>query len=159
MTEEHQFQRALSVALRYISYRQRSTSEVRTRLLKQHPIEVVDSVLQRLEETDLLNDEQFAFQWVESRNKSRPKSTILLRRELSQKGVSAHFIEKAVVEIDDDHNAIVVATKFLGTKSSREVNNLTEKLFQHLKRRGYGYPVIKRTIDEVANENSNLLDL
>ena len=110
MTEEHQFQRALSVALRYISYRQRSTSEVRARLLKQHPIEAVDLVLQRLEETDLLNDEQFAFQWVESRNKSRPKSAILVRRELSQKGVSAHFIEKAVVEIDDDHNAIVVAT-------------------------------------------------
>ena len=32
-------------------------------------------------------------------------------------------------------------------------NNFTEKLFSHLKRRGYSYTVIKRTIDEVRSED------
>ena len=158
-TKERQFQRALSVALRYISYRQRSSSEVRSKLLEQHPTAIVDLVLQRLEETNLLDDEQFAFQWVEFRNKIRPKSAIMLRRELAQKGVATDLIEKAVVDVDDSHNAYIAATKFRGKRDPRTVNNFTEKLFSHLKRRGYSYTVIKRTIDEVARENCSQSDI
>ena len=158
-TKERQFQRALSVALRYISYRQRSSSEVKSKLLEQHPTAIVDLVLQRLEETNLLDDEQFAFQWVEFRNKIRPKSAIMLRRELAQKGVATDLIEKAVVDIDDSHNAYIAATKFRGKRDPRTVNNFTEKLFSHLKRRGYSYTVIKRTIDEVARENCSQSDI
>ena len=158
-TKERQFQRALSVALRYISYRQRSSSEVKSKLLEQHPTAIVDLVLQRLEETNLLDDEQFAFQWVEFRNKIRPKSAIMLRRELAQKGVATDLIEKAVVDVDDNHNAYIAATKFRGKRDLRTVNNFTEKLFSHLKRRGYSYTVIKRTIDEVARENCSQSDI
>ena len=158
-TKERQFQRALSVALRYISYRQRSSSEVKSKLLEQHPTAIVDLVLQRLEETNLLDDEQFAFQWVEFRNKIRPKSAIMLRRELAQKGVATDLIEKAVVDVDDSHNAYIAATKFRGKRDPRTVNNFTEKLFSHLKRRGYSYTVIKRTIDEVARENGSQSDI
>ena len=158
-TKERQFQRALSVALRYISYRQRSYSEVKSKLLEQHPTAIVDLVLQRLEETNLLDDEQFAFQWVEFRNKIRPKSAIMLRRELAQKGVATDLIEKAVVDVDDSHNAYIAATKFRGKRDPRTVNNFTEKLFSHLKRRGYSYTVIKRTIDEVARENCSQSDI
>ena len=158
-TKERQFQRALSVALRYISYRQRSSSEVKSKLLEQHPTAIVDFVLQRLEETNLLDDEQFAFQWVEFRNKIRPKSAIMLRRELAQKGVATDLIEKAVVDVDDSHNAYIAATKFRGKRDPRTVNNFTEKLFSHLKRRGYSYTVIKRTIDEVARENCSQSDI
>ena len=159
MTKEYQFQRALSAALRYISYRQRSSSEVKSKLLEQHPTAIVDLVLQRLEETNLLDDEQFAFQWVEFRNKIRPKSAIMLRRELAQKGVATDLIEKAVVDVDDSHNAYIAATKFRGKRDPRTVNNFTEKLFSHLKRRGYSYTVIKRTIDEVARENCSQSDI
>ena len=158
-TKERQLQRALSVALRYISYRQRSSSEVKSKLLEQHPTAIVDLVLQRLEETNLLDDEQFAFQWVEFRNKTRPKSAIMLRRELAQKGVATDLIEKAVVDVDDSHNAYIAATKFRGKRDPRTVNNFTEKLFSHLKRRGYSYTVIKRTIDEVARENCSQSDI
>ena len=158
-TKERQFQRALSVALRYISYRQRSSSEVKSKLLEQHPTAIVDLVLQRLEETNLLDAEQFAFQWVEFRNKIRPKSAIMLRRELAQKGVATDLIEKAVVDVDDSHNAYIAATKFRGKRDPRTVNNFTEKLFSHLKRRGYSYTVIKRTIDEVARENCSQSDI
>ena len=158
-TKERQFQRALSVALRYISYRQRSSSEVKSKLLEQHPTAIVDLVLQSLEETNLLDDEQFAFQWVEIRNKIRPKSAIMLRRELAQKGVATDLIEKAVVDVDDSHNAYIAATKFRGKRDPRTVNNFTEKLFSHLKRRGYSYTVIKRTIDEVARENCSQSDI
>ena len=158
-TKERQFQRALSVALRYISYRQRSSSEVKSKLLEQHPTAIVDLVLQKLEETNLLDDEQFAFQWVEFRNKIRPKSAIMLRRELAQKGVATDLIEKAVVDVDDSHNAYIAATKFRGKRDPRTVNNFTEKLFSHLKRRGYSYTVIKRTIDEVARENCSQSDI
>ena len=158
-TKERQFQRALSVALRYISYRQRSSSEVKSKLLEQHPTAIVDLVLQRLEETNLLDDEQFAFQWVEFRNKIRPKSAIMLRRELAQMVVATDLIEKAVVDVDDSHNAYIAATKFRGKRDPRTVNNFTEKLFSHLKRRGYSYTVIKRTIDEVARENCSQSDI
>ena len=158
-TKERQFQRALSVALRYISYRQRSSSEVKSKLLEQHPPAIVDLVLQRLEETNLLDDEQFAFQWVDFRNKLRPNSAIMLRRELAQKGVATDLIEKAVVDVDDSHNAYIAATKFRGKRDPRTVNNFTEKLFSHLKRRGYSYTVIKRTIDEVARENCSQSDI
>ena len=153
MTKEYQFQRALSAALRYISYRQRSSSEVKSKLLEQHSPDIVDLVLQRLEETNLLDDEQFAFQWVEFRNKIRPKSAIMLERELTQKGVAAEFMKKAVVDVDDYHNAYITATKFFDKRNPRGVNNFTEKLFSHLKRRGYSYTVIKRTIDEVRSED------
>jgi regulatory protein len=156
MTEEQQFSRALSAALRYISYRQRSIFEVKNKLLQKHSIEVTERVLKRLEVISLLDDEKFAYQWIESRNKLKPKSATLICRELFKKGISAHILEKIVNSIDDDHNAHMAAIKFSRNKNSDGDNNFSIKLFNHLKRRGYNYPVIKKAIDLLKSENTNL---
>ena len=75
-------------ALRFLGYRARSVQEVRENLQKHEiPETVIEEVLKRLQDTNLLNDQQFAQAWVENRNTFRPRSRRALAMELRQKGL------------------------------------------------------------------------
>ncbi|MQF97994.1 MAG: regulatory protein RecX [SAR202 cluster bacterium] len=152
MTELPQFQKALSQALRYISYQQRSVFEVRTKLLAKYPLDTTEAVLQRLRELLLLDDERFAAQWVESRIKGKPRSIKLLSVELSRKGISSEVIASSVSNVDDEHNAYVAGKKFLDKRMLNGVNKVKLKLLGHLTRRGYSYTVIRKAVEMLGNE-------
>ncbi len=68
---------AYQKALHYLSYRPRSSAEVRQNLLKRNiPSAAVEATLDRLQAARLVNDQEFARAWVENRNTFRPRSRI-----------------------------------------------------------------------------------
>ncbi len=74
-------------ALHFLSFRPRSLKEVRQSLSKKGFSEMtVEATLQRLEESDLVNDLEFARYWVEQREQFRPRGTAMLQYELRQRG-------------------------------------------------------------------------
>ena len=56
MSDDEPFQRARSAAIRLLSYRPRSETEIRVRLRRRFPPQVVDGVVEALLDQGLLDD-------------------------------------------------------------------------------------------------------
>ncbi|HYN88304.1 MAG TPA: RecX family transcriptional regulator [Ardenticatenaceae bacterium] len=100
------YHRAHDRALAYLSYRPRSTTELRRYLQqKEVPDEHIERIVERLTTVGLLDDEAFARFWVENRETHRPRGSRALQYELRQKGVEAEAIETALEELDEAESA------------------------------------------------------
>lgn len=87
----------LEAALRFLEARHRSVAEVRRRLAQAgYREELVTAAIERLGVLGVLDDEAFAAQWVESRDRARPRGERALRQELRQKGVDTATIARTL---------------------------------------------------------------
>lgn len=145
---------AYQQALHFLSYRPRSEMEVRKKLIEKGTDEVVvETVMIRLLEAQLLGDEEFARVWVDNRTAFRPRSHRMLRYELKQKGVEEEIIQSALTEAENEPELAYLA----GRQYARRLAGLDWELFRKrlggfLSRRGFTYgtiaPVIRRIWDE-----------
>ncbi|MHC4139812.1 MAG: RecX family transcriptional regulator [Planctomycetota bacterium] len=141
--EELAYQRALKL----ISYRPRSETEVKKNLLK-HKVSdhVISSTLARLRKARLVDDRAFAHAWVENRTEFRPRGKFALRYELRNKGIEEAIIDEILESIDEEHLAYKASEK-----KSRQLKNLEEKEFKKkltafLSRRGFNYDTANLTV-------------
>ena len=89
----------LEAAARFLEVRPRSVAEVRRRLGQAgYRPELTDSAIHRLTELGMLDDEVFARQWVESRDRAHPRGEHALIVELRQKGIEASTIAAILKE-------------------------------------------------------------
>ncbi|MEI7814311.1 MAG: regulatory protein RecX [Coriobacteriia bacterium] len=92
----HEPQLARERALQLLGYRERSVSELRQRLLDNgYPTLLVDAVVARFCEVELVDDRRFASAWVRSRA-SAGYGRRRIQRELAQKGVTDELAEAAL---------------------------------------------------------------
>ena len=81
LRKDEEKEKANTIARRFISYRPRSESELRKRLLKTFSPEVVSNSVAQMYRENLLDDSRFAQMWVDSRQQSRPKSRRATKQE------------------------------------------------------------------------------
>ena len=87
----------LEAAARFLEARSRSVAEVRRRLTGAgYQAELVDAAIGRLTDLGMLDDEAFARQWVESRDRARPRGERAIREELRLKGLDRGVIDSAL---------------------------------------------------------------
>ncbi len=151
---------ALSKAVSFISHRARTESEIRHKLSqKGFSAEETDKVVERLRTNGLIEDEQYARSYVESRAALHPRSHRLMALELRQKGVTNSNIEKALEETEeDDQLAYQAASQYSRRLAALEWDKFRERLSGFLMRRGFTYgtiaPVVRRVWSEIhAGEN------
>ena len=146
-------ERAYQQAMLFLSYRARSESEIRQNLRKHEiPDAVIEHTLERLRQTGLANDDQFAQAWVENRNTFRPRSRRMMAMELKQKGLADEAIQSAVQNVDDEASAYEAAQKRAARFKGLEWNDFRKKLSEFLARRGYSYSVIAPVVTRIWNE-------
>jgi regulatory protein len=147
---------AYGKALRFLGYRPRSVQEVRENLQKHEiPENVIEEVVKRLQDTNLLNDQQFAQAWVENRNTFRPRSRRALAMELRQKGLDDEIVQNTLDEnVDESALALEAARKYVRKVKHLEWPDFRQKLGGFLGRRGFSYgivaPVLRQVWSEVA---------
>ena len=147
------FQRCLNAAFNYLSYRPRSESELRQRLNRRgFDGDEVAAVLTRLKEQGLVDDLAFAQFWKDNRESFRPRSQWLTRLELRQKGVAEEIIERVAVQVDDEASAYRAAVSRARRLSTADYDGFRRRLSDYLKRRGFGYGLIKPTVERVWQE-------
>jgi regulatory protein len=147
---EDSLEKAKQSAFGYLSYRPRSTAEVRQNLIKkEYPETVIEQVMTRLTELNLLNDREFARFWIEQRETFKPRSQRALRQELYQKGLSREIIDEAVAGIDELAAARKAAEKkaYRWTQLPRET--FFSKVNGFLQRRGFNYAITKTVTEEL----------
>ena len=109
MSQSEDVDIAKKAALRFVSYRPRSESEVRSRLLKSFTVPVVEAVISELVRLSVIDDVQFAKLWCSSRESLNPKSAKTIKQELISKGISESTAISAVRELDDFDTAMRVS--------------------------------------------------
>jgi regulatory protein len=146
-------QQALDRALNYLSFRPRSRQEVRNYLRgKNTPPELIDTVLERLDQMDMINDRAFASFWVETREQFNPKGVHALKNELRMKGIERSVVDEVVDEEQDEERALRAAHKkalSLLQQPSMDYMTFQRRLGPFLQRRGFGYEVTSRTVKQL----------
>jgi regulatory protein len=147
--------RCLNAAYRYLSYRPRSEAELKERLHRRgFPQSHIETAVARLKEQGLMHDGDFAKFWAENRTTFSPRSRSLTRSELRKKGVPDDAIKDAITEIDETEAAYRAAQGRARRLAALEYPEFRQRLGDFLRRRGFGYDVINRTVKKVWQERN-----
>jgi regulatory protein len=144
---------ARTIALRKLTASARTRHELDDALQKKNvPEEIATTVLDRLEEVGLVDDEAFAQSWVESRQQRRHLSRSALRRELTSKGVDRDHVDAALSSVDAEDE--LTAARALVAKKAAATQGLDpvvrhRRLAGVLARRGFGSGIISTVLAEV----------
>lgn len=141
-------------AVRLLSYRPRSEAEIRNRLRKSGQEEtVIDQVLRKMRESQLVDDEGFSKEWIENRSTFRPRSQKLLQMELKQKGIPQEIINNSLSAAQDDSTlALQAARKVAHRWTELDESEFRKKMTGYLGRRGFSYFIINEIIPEIWTE-------
>jgi regulatory protein len=142
---EDQVKEAVNYALRLISIRLRTKGELELRLKRRgYPDKVVEEVLKRLEESSLLNEEEFAREFVRSKLGSLWHPT-LIEKELRYRGIPKEIVERILQEIDLDE--LLERAKERAQSLSKRYRKLDarakRRIFSYFMRRGFPWEVIR----------------
>ena len=137
-------EQARALCLRLLTARARTRAELAAQLTKRgYPDDVSALVLDRLADVGLIDDEDFAEQWVRSRHVNAGKGKRALASELRTKGIDDEVIAEALADIDADAER-VRAEQLVSDKLRRErlTDNtddvkVARRLVGMLARRGY----------------------
>ena len=138
-------EQARAVCLRLLTARARTRAELAGQLTKRgYPDDVSDRVLGRLAVVGLIDDEDFAEQWVRSRRMNAGKGKRALAAELRTKGVDDEVIAAALADIDAgaerQRAEELVTDKLRRERLTDEADDVKvmRRLVGMLARRGYG---------------------
>ena len=151
-------EQARALCLRLLTARARTRAELEGQLAKRgYPDDVSDRVLDRLTQVGLIDDADFAEQWVRSRRVNAGKGNRALAAELQTKGVDNDVIIAALASIDTgaerERAEKLVRDKLRREKLSDDDTKVARRLVGMLARRGYSqtmaFDVVK---GELASE-------
>lgn len=147
---------ALASAMRLLSYRPRSESEMRSRLAgRKLSSAIIDETLARLRELSLLDDGAFAQSWVESRDRTSPRGKRMLSFELRQKGVAPQLAAAAVAPIDEEEAAYRAAERRVRTAKAEDFAEFRRRFGDFLRRRGFSYETIEPVLRRLWQDRSD----
>ena len=155
-----QYRHALDRAVAYLASRARSRHEVEQKLLQAgYRPATAEMVLYKLEREGLLNDADFAQQWVEARA-LRKLGRSRIAQELRRKGVSADEAEAALETLDDHEQlagAIALAEKAAARiKPGEDPRKAMGRIHAMLARRGYGWDVAKEAVSRAMQADDEM---
>ena len=149
-----EYLRAKKRALNMLGARDHSSAELKSKLLaREHPEEIVDELIGKLERSGLLNDAQYAQNFVRAKREERSLSKSALNRELNKKGIAQEAITQAVEPIADEHElAFGVAMKKARATIGLPRETRERRILGMLARRGFPagicIDVTRRALDE-----------
>lgn len=153
---------ARAIVLRSLNQAPRTRKQLADLLAKREVApDVSDAVLDRFEEVGLVNDLEFAENWVRSRHAMRGLSRKVLRQELWQRGVGEADIEVALEQIDRESEyavALTLASKKLRSLDRYDDASQRRRLMGVLMRRGHSSAVAGAVVAEVMSSDADAFE-
>jgi regulatory protein len=139
--------KVLGRALQYAMIRPRSRWEMESYLQRKKAAPaLVELILNKLSNLNMLNDLEFARSWVANRRLLRPTSKRKLQQELRAKRVTDEVITEVLDEDETDESDVL---KDLVAKKRQQTRYKNDdlKLMQYLARQGFNYGDIKSALE------------
>ena len=145
--------RARNVLLFQLSRSMKTKSQLRQILIRREiPAEIVEPLLDRFEEAQLIDDHAFATSYVAGRMTSASRSIGQIRRELRTKGCSEEVCDLALAGLSADQDLETARRLVMKRHSSMaglERDVVFRRLSGMLMRRGFSGSVTQRVISEI----------
>ena len=158
--EADPYSMANTIALNALVARAKSKGELLAHLKKRGvEDDVAQATIFRLQESGLINDEEFAKAWTQSRHTSKKLSKRIIAGELRTRGVDQSSIDLALDEIDDEseyRTAFSLGMKKYNTMSRLEPEVQIRRIQSLLQRKGFSFPTIARVIRELDVQSGEL---
>ncbi len=140
--------RCLDSAFRFLSFRPRSESEIKSFLAKKgYETNTIEKVLIRLRADNLVDDEAFAQFWKSNRQTFSPRGHSSLRRELRNKGIEPDMIDRILEDLDEHAAACKAAEKKAKHLAGHDYQTFRRKLAGFLGRRGFAYDICNSVVN------------
>ena len=145
--------RARERLLYSLDRRLHSERELREKLRRDYPPDIIDDAIKELDGLGLIDDSQFARAFCEHRINSQKKGPYAIRQELILKGVDREIINAVIDEVfcNEDNEyaaALAVAERY---REDLDTPRGRQRAFSALVRKGFGYNVIKRVLRELCD--------
>lgn len=139
-------------ALNFLSYRDRSEKEVRTKLKDVgYDENIINWVIVELKRLRFLDDKRFAQSYAQTQMITRPMGEYFLRRELKHKGLDTELIEHTVEKVYEEKDQFSVAMELAQQRKKRYRNiddlKAKKRVSDFLLRRGFGWDVVSEVIE------------
>jgi len=149
---EINYKKALNKCADFLSRREHSVKELRTKLLRTVDEISADKAINRYIEAGYLDDEHFCESLVDYLYNTKKYSTNHVRQECYKRGISSDIINRVVSDYDID-NVDTIMTLINNKYSSKlEQDNGKEKVIASLQRKGFSYSDIKSAFYRLENE-------
>ncbi|MCL2735523.1 MAG: recombination regulator RecX [Propionibacteriaceae bacterium] len=152
---------ARQIALRRLTVRARSSWELRQDLVRNRVVDdVADQIVARFLEVGLLDDADFAREWVVQRRGSKSLSRARLSRELAQKGIPPQIIDQALEEAGDSETEVALewARRRARSMAGKDRQTLIRRLSAQVERRGFSPAVVRHVVLQVVDEMATSTD-
>jgi regulatory protein len=154
---EKALRRTFDRAVNLLTYKPRSISEIRKRLLEKDwtDASVVDEVIEKLKYYGYLDDDAFARSYAGAQLRERPLGKMALRMKLNRKNLDRETVDRAIGQILEEtpeeeiiDRAIARRIRLKGRPETRED---AKKFYDHLLRQGFSYDLVSAKMREVAS--------
>ena len=145
---------ARAIILRQLTGSPKSRKQLADKLSEREiPKETAESILDRFEELQLIDDEAFADAWVRSRARTRGLSRSALRRELRDKGIAEELSVAALEQLSGEDEVEMarelVEKKVKSMPADLDHDKGVRRLVAMLGRKGYSSGIAFRVVNEV----------
>jgi len=139
------------IALRFLSYRQRSEREIRDKLRsKKISNSNIDKIITTLSELNFINDEQFAKLFLDSYLRKKPMGGRLISIKLLEKGIKKDIIGKVLTENYNEAEELEkcneLLKKYIKKVKSKNEMEKKRKCYQYLLSRGFDNELVREII-------------
>lgn len=146
------FSRALNIAMRYLSYRPRTTHEIRMHLKKKQFSEVqINDTIFYLEDHKFLNDDDFCCAYLEYHSRYKPKSIFAMGYDLKKKGICQSVIDHHMTGYDNYQLAVNCVKTRLQRWQNFDTDKLKNKIFNFLRYRGFNFETCLSVYEQIVN--------
>lgn len=144
------YNRAKNLALKKLSYSQKSTHEIRKKLReKKFSDDVIDDVIEFLDSYGFLNDRAYVKSYIRDKDELSKWSKRKISYKLRAKNIDESLIDEYLSLIDDDRE--LEKAEFFARKKARDDFSYEnrQKVFRHLAGKGFEIDIINRALDEI----------
>ncbi len=146
----------MDAALRYLGYSARTVREMETYLDECSFSEVdVYETVERLKELNLINDAQYAAEFVRTRLNAKPVSRAHLKEQLMGHGLPADTVSEALSVVDDEAellHACAVAQKYARQFAALSEEERAGRVLKRLLSRGFGYDMARSAMERIRED-------
>lgn len=146
-----EYEQAMNQAMYYLGVRARTVKQMEDYLIKkQHDEHTIARVMEKLIEYGLLDDEQYAQRYVQTRKETSGK--YLLRQKMKMQGLSSDVIDEAVGAIPFEDQVAAARALIDRKMAGDEREDALRRAVQSVMRRGFAYDVVRAAADQYKEE-------
>lgn len=133
---------AFELAMKHLTHQARSVFEI-SRYLDNKGVdkETALDVISMLIEKKYLDDMQFSLNFVEARQKNKPKSKFAIAYELKKKGIQSDIVENVLSHLNDYDLALKAVESKLSSWRHLDRGCYEKKIMNFLTYRGFSYDI------------------